>query len=176
MSQIRLPPRCPMNMGGACSLRASVAQQRFSGKPFAFLMLPYLVQFNIVETIMKTVVSGGRFGADKYKPKKYRRRSVGTAVARDAHFVGQGYCKICQLCWFSDFGIAELANINPNVMLEIGLMWGFGKNVIFTLDISRTRLDDMPFDLRNYMYVTYNDVERLGRNLESKVVFLLGTV
>jgi len=176
MGKTKLPMNCPMTAGGGCSLKSRVIKERLSQKPFAFLMLPYASHFNVVERVFKTVVEGGQFCADRYRKKMFKRKPVSAISARMERFAGQGYCQICQSCWFSDFGIAELASVNPNVVLEVGLMWGFGKDVVFTLDISRTGIKKIPFNLRNYMYATYNDVERLGRNLEANIQFLLKTL
>jgi hypothetical protein len=153
-----------------------VIQEKLSPKPSAFLMLPHAEHFNVFETAFKIVVERERFCADKYRGKKLKRKPVNALSARKERFVGQGYCQICQLCWFSDIGIAELASVNTIVVLEVSLIWGFGKEIIFMLDISRIGIDSISFDLRNYMYATYDDIERLGRNLESKIQLLLKTL
>jgi hypothetical protein len=165
-----------MNMGGTCGVRKKVIDCTISQKPYAFVMLPYAPEFNVVETTFKRTVEGGKHFEDNYVPKQLEGRPVHAISARMDHFTGQGYCEICRLCWHADFGIAELAAVNVNVMLEIGLMWGFGKTIIFTLDTSRTKKEDIPFDLRNYMYVPYNDIQRLGPNLDNKIEFLLKTL
>ena len=100
---------------------------------------------------------------------------MNAVVAREKKFVGQGMCKICQLCWFSDFGVVELSTLNPNVMIETGWLMGFGKRIILTLNKSFTTTKDIPFDLGNLMLVTYYSVIELAQDLESKIKYLLLT-
>jgi hypothetical protein len=100
-------------------------------------------------------------------------RKITPVIATGEEFVGEGFCKICQLCWCSDFGIAELGDLNPNVMVEIGLMWGFGKHVIFTLHKEYTPIEEVPFDLENLLCVIYGSVKRLGPGLDDKIRYLI---
>lgn len=101
-----------------------------------------------------------------------------TILAKDETFDGHGYCQICRLALFADFGIAELATLNPNVLLEIGLMYGFGKTVILTLESRITSLDELPFDLLGKIIVPYKNnpalYEGLQRQVESVVKQLKG--
>jgi hypothetical protein len=170
-----LPQRCPM-VGGTCSLQSQVQQQLTGKKPYAFVMLPYHEKFDDTEKVYKIVATGGKVLETAYTSKKLQRKKISTVSARSEKFVGEGTCKICQLCWFSDFGIAELGDINPNVMMEIGLMWGFGKKVIFTLHKGYTAIDDIPFDVGNQLLVVYQNLQKLGDGLDSKVKFILQTL
>lgn len=171
-----LPPRCPM-VGGNCSLQPVVISQMLSKKPYAFVMLPYQERYDDTETVYNIVnTTGGRVMNSSFTKKKRNKRVVSTISARKEKFVGEGTCKICQLCWFSDFGIAELADVNPNVMMEIGMMWGFGKKVILTLHRGYTSIDDVPFDVGNQMLVIYQSLEKLAQELDSKIKFVLSTL
>lgn len=161
--------------GGECSLKDPVKALRLSEKPYCFLMLPYSEEFNDVEATVRAVIEGGYVFAQKFDRKEVEGKSVKVLVARERKFVGQTICKICQLCWFADFGIAELATLNPNVMIEIGWLMGFGKKIILTLNKSNMNLNETPFDLGNPMLVTYYNMAELSLSLESKVRFLLLT-
>lgn len=169
-----LPPLCPMTCGG-CSLGKPIIEKRLSDKPYCFVMLPYSKEFDDIEATMRAVIEGGNVFTQKYEKKEIKEKSIRVLVARDKKFAGQGMCKICQLCWFSDFGIAELATLNPNVMIEIGWLMGFGKKMILTLNKSLMNIKEIPFDLGNPMLVTYYNTIELSHNLESKVRFLLLT-
>lgn len=168
-----LPKCCPL--GGSCKLQGGVVQSRLSQKPYAFIALPYGESFDDTESTIRIVLSGGKLFEQSYKPKKLHGKRVKPILAKDTHFIGEGTCKICQLCWFAEFGIAELGGLNPNVMVEIGLLWGFGKRVIFTLNMNHTVIKQVPFDIGNQMIIPYYSVRRLGPMLDDKVKFLLLT-
>lgn len=161
--------------GGECSLEGSVKALRMSEKPYCFLMLPYSGEFDDVEATVRAVIDGGHVFTQEFDRKEVEGKSVKVLAARERKFVGQTMCKICQLCWFADFGIAELATLNPNVMIEIGWLIGFGKKIILTLNKSSMSLNETPFDLGNPMLVTYYNTIELALRLESKVKFLLLT-
>lgn len=169
---ICLPINCLMH-GGKCGLEKSVVGQRLSSKPYIFVALPSSEAFNDTENVTRAVVEGGYVFSQKYKPKKIKGKKFNVLLARDERFVGQGICKICQLCWFCEFGITELGTLNPNVMIEIGLLLGFGKKIIYTLHLSYLNIKEVPFDLGNPMLVPYQSMTRLASNLEDKINFIL---
>jgi len=162
-------------MGGACKLQRGVIKSRLSQKPYAFIALPYGESFDDTESAIRIVLSGGRLFEQSYKVRKLHGKMIKPILARDTCFIGESTCKICQLCWFADFGISELGGLNPNVMVEIGLLWGFGKRIIFTLNLNHTAIKQVPFDIGNQMMVPYHSVKRLGPILDDKVKFLLLT-
>ena len=172
-SDADFPKTCPL--GGKCRLARRVLDLRRRDIPYAFVALPYQEAYDDTESTIKLVLKGGELFGRKFRPKKSSRKVVKAVVARDRYFVGNGFCKICQLCWFAHFGIAELGSLNPNVMIEIGLMWGFGKKIVFTLNRTHTQLKDVPFDLTNFMVVPYESLTPLAIGLDGKVKFLLLT-
>jgi hypothetical protein len=172
-SDPNLPVTCPLS--GKCRLTEKVVRLRRREKPYAFVALPYQEAFNDTESTIKIVLTGGSLFERRFRAKKLSDRVVKAVVARDQYFVGNGFCKVCQLSWFADFGIAELGTLNPCVMTEIGLMWGFGKRVIFTLNRAHTQLKEVPFDLTNFMVVPYQSLVPLAIGLDGKVKFLLLT-
>ena len=92
-----------------------------------------------------------------FKTREHVRNEIATILAKDATFIGHGYCQICSLCLYSYFGIAELARLNPNVMMEVGLMVAFGKPVIFTLDTRLLSIDQVPFDINGILLIPYKN-------------------
>jgi len=170
-----LPPFCPMT-NGECSLPETIIRQRLSLKPYAFAALPYQEKFDDTEQVMQVALVGGNLFGNEFFPKNLDGRPVRMIEARNEKFIGQGTCKICQLCWFSDFGIAELATLNSNVLTEIGLLWGFGKKVILTLHVGYTNINEIPFDLKNFLLVTYQSMIKLGTDLEDKINFVISTL
>ncbi len=101
------------------------------------------------------------------------RSEVAAVLAKDETFVGHGYCQICSLCMYSFFGVAELGHLNPNVLLETGLMFAFGKPVIFTLDTRLTSLNEVPFDINGILLIPYENYPELQKGLKSKVAAVL---
>ncbi len=70
--------------------------------------------------------------------------------------------------------IAELTDKNANVFYELGLAHAIGKPVILISE----KIDDVPFDLRNYRVITYDkNNPAWGDELHSKIIeFLKATV
>jgi hypothetical protein len=57
----------------------------------------------------------------------------------------------------ADLLIADLSGNNPNVMYELGIYHSFGKPYVVLKDSSfAVELDQTPFDIANYRYVTVN--------------------
>lgn len=167
-----LPSFCPMNCG-RCNLPDTVIEERTTLKPYVFAALPYQGIFDDTVQAMKVTVEGGDLFEQNFQPKQFHGNSLKLVEARKENFVGNGTCMICQLCWFSDFGVAELATLNPNVLAEVGLLWGFGKPVIFTLHLGYTNIEGIPFDLRNFLLVSYQSIQKLGPDLEDKINYIL---
>ena len=142
-------------------------------KPYVFVALPYQEIFDDTVQVMRVIVEGGDLFEQNFSSKHFYGNPLRLVEARKEDFVGNGTCMICQLCWFSDFGMAELATLNPNVLAEIGLLWGFGKPVIFTLHLGYTNIDNIPFDLKNFLFVPYQSIQKLGPDLEDKIDYIL---
>lgn len=163
-------------MGGkGCNLEETVAKKRLSKKPYCFVALPDSKLFVDTEKAIRAVVKGGNVFNQKYEAKKLNGKNINVILAKKERFVGQGMCKICQLCWFSDFAIAELGMLRPNVMIEIGWLMGFQKKIILTLHKAHMSLKEIPFDLGNPMLVTYSGITDLSYELDDKINFLLLT-
>ncbi|MHA2023429.1 MAG: hypothetical protein ACTSWQ_07185 [Candidatus Thorarchaeota archaeon] len=62
------------------------------------------------------------------------------------------WCKICSNIQGSRAIIADLSGSNPNVFLELGLTWGFGKQFILLTQDYKT----LPFDTKNFQVIKYS--------------------
>lgn len=62
----------------------------------------------------------------------------------------------------ADFVVADLTNLNPNVLYEIGYAHAWGKRVILLVH-SGTR--HVPTDLSAYQYIIYEDEQELKHRL-----------
>ena len=153
-----LPKRCPLNPG-TCNLRHNRIRRISLSKylPYAFVMRPYTPMFLDTERTCKKLLN------------QFNCRVI---QAKDEGFVGAGFCQICEECLYAHFGISEITGLNPNVMLETGLMLAESKPVILTLNIGITPITSIPFDVRPLLLVTYNNNVELKSGLRSKIEFV----
>lgn len=170
------PNCCPLHSDLACALEETAMRFLEEKRPYAFVMRPYDDSLLDMENAARDILSridgfdffiARNHGYEEEVPVE--KRDIATILAKDEGFVGHGYCHICRLALFADFGIAELATLNPNVLLEIGLMYGFGKTVILTLECRITRLDELPFDLLGEIAVPYENYPALCTGLQRQV-------
>jgi hypothetical protein len=70
----------------------------------------------------------------------------------------------------ADLIIADMTGKNPNVFYEVGYAHALGKNVILLTKNS----DDIPFDLKHYPHIIYNDkIVLLKDELEKRLIWFL---
>lgn len=70
-------------------------------------------------------------------------------------------CKICQGIQESSYIIANISDWNPNVLFEMGLAYGIGRNVV----LIKNRKERVPVDLKGLEYIDYEDIDELKRNI-----------
>ena len=70
-------------------------------------------------------------------------------------------CKICHGIQECSYVLANISDWNPNVLFEMGLAYGLGKNVVLIKDRKRT----VPVDLKGLEYVDYENIDDLRRNI-----------
>lgn len=172
-----LPERCVLN-AGPCSLNSNSSRRTelIRKQPYSFIMRPYKRDCLDMETACKDIIKSKEINyyvARNATPQEVdsgpTRSEIAAIQAKDESFIGHGYCQIGSLCLYSYFGVAELGHLNPNVLLECGLMFAFAKPVIFTLDTRLTSIDEVPFDVNGILLIPYQNNEELKRGLESKV-------
>lgn len=174
--QIRtlLPKLCVLN-AGKCSLRTDEGRRNslFKKQPYVFVMRPYSADCLDMEQACKKLVKMNYYIAQNATPNagapSPTRDKMATILAKDETFIGHGYCQICSLCMHSHFGISEIGHLNPNVLLEIGLMFAFAKPVIFTLDTRITTIKELPFDLNGLLLIPYQNYKDLEGGLKNKI-------
>jgi hypothetical protein len=71
----------------------------------------------------------------------------------------------------ADFIIADLSTKNANVFYELGYAHALSKKVILITDNS----DDIPFDLQQYQYLTYNrnDLAKLKEEINERILYYM---
>lgn len=176
--RLMLPKRCVLN-AGRCSLRSDDTRRNelIKKQPYGFIMRPYEEDCLDMERACKEVIKINYCIAQNATPREKvgspNRDEMATVLAKDETFIGNGYCQICSLCLYAYFGVAELGHLNPNVLLEIGLMFAFAKPVIFTLDKRLTTIDEVPFDLNGVLLIPYQNYQELQKGLKSKLSAVL---
>ena len=148
---------------GTCGLSKVEFEKRNSDKPYVFVMMPYRSRYYDTWEKINNIIQN----------KRMKRKKIQVKCAANERKIGGGFCKICQLMWFSDFGVAELGDLNRNVFLEIGMLWGFSKPIIFTINREFTNIKDVPFDLENFIFIPYSNSKELEENLKDKINYLI---
>lgn len=83
-------------------------------------------------------------------------------------------CKVCQEIQSSQFGIVELTPFNENVLIELGMMYGFGKPVVLLIKKGANRPEiKIPSNIIGLEQVRYNDFSDLSTQLKSAITNLL---
>jgi len=86
----------------------------------------------------------------------------------DEVFLGRDLmCNICQHIQESPVSIVDISDWNPNVLLELGMIYGWGRTAIL-LKYKKSNID-VPVDLRGMLYLEYDSV----RSLRAKLVTCL---
>jgi len=71
-------------------------------------------------------------------------------------------CKTCQSIQRSPYGVADVTGWNPNVMFELGLLYGYGQKVV----LLKQKNGEVPVDLQGLEYIEYDDYITLSKKVE----------
>jgi hypothetical protein len=96
--------------------------------------------------------------------------------AREEPALGVKFCKICRLAQAADFGIAVLTPLNHNVFLEVGVLFGLERPVLFLSNPMMVASKDLPFDLTHEMLVEFSSDEDLREGLKRELPRFAGKV
>lgn len=155
---------CPMNYPNRCDLAQTEVDylQKDEGKKIGFLMYQFRDQDAYLVEVIKNY---------------FEPRNCHILEAKDEPGSGVKICKICRLATTSHFGIGVLSPQNYNVFLEIGLVWGQGKPILFVVDEKRLghgiKLKDIAFDVSSHMVITYTGRKYLEGALEREMPIFL---
>jgi len=89
---------------------------------------------------------------------------------------GVKLCKICKLTLASDFGIAALTPINPNVFMEVGMLLGLGKPILYLVNPKICKSNDLPFDISHELVIEHTSQKELKDGLQREVPLFLEKV
>jgi tetratricopeptide (TPR) repeat protein len=70
-------------------------------------------------------------------------------------------CKTCRSVQRSSYGMADITGWNPNVMFELGLLYGYGKRTL----LLNKRGREVPVDLQGLEYIEYEDYVALRKRI-----------
>jgi len=124
-----LPITCPKNYGRCGATIEYNPRKLFVLMPFSEEQAPQKLFTGVLEKLPGWLVL--RADCDFTKPEIW--------------------CKICANIQNSRAVIADLSGSNPNVFLELGLAWGFGKPYILLTQ----EIDNLPFDTRSFHVIKY---------------------
>ncbi|TKJ36854.1 hypothetical protein CEE37_14820 [candidate division LCP-89 bacterium B3_LCP] len=148
---------CPMNYPNKCDLSQTVVDslQASEGEKTGFLMYQFQNKDQyLVETIKK----------------KFKSWNCLIREAASEPGTGIKFCKVCRLATASDFGIGVLTPENLNVYLELGLIWGQGKDILLLANPKKLpkgkSLNDLRFDVNAFMVIEYKSKNELEEKLD----------
>ena len=122
----------------------------------AFVIIPYKEPY---ETIYRNVISPA-----------VRRASMECAIAKEELFIGPITDLIHQMVAESSICIADVSELNPNVMYEVGIAITLRKPVIF---LTHSTLENIPFDIQHHNVLIYRNESDGLEELHHKLVKLL---
>lgn len=133
--------RCPLTGDISCGKEIEPEVDQY------FLAYPYKPQYEDLEETVTSTLAQFRYtsykATDEIDPK---------------HIL----CKICKKMQESTFGIFEVSERNPNVMFELGTMYGLGKPVLL---LRRSDSKRVISDLGGVEYIVYDNYKQLSQNL-----------
>jgi hypothetical protein len=120
-------------------------------KPFCFVLMPFAESFVDIYNlgIKDTCEQSGAY-CERVDEQVY-----------DENILTRVYNQIAK----ADFLIADMSNKNPNVFYEVGYAHAIGKSTILLTQNN----DDIPFDLKHFPHVVYNNITTLKQELKKWV-------
>jgi len=82
-------------------------------------------------------------------------------------------CKICRDIQSAQFGIVDITNLNENVLIELGMLYGFKKPTVILVKSGETVIN-IPSNIVGIEQVRYKDFNELSNKLEKVIGNLFG--
>ena len=148
------PVRCPLSTADCIKPVEPKMNQ-------VFVAMPYELKTPGVVTNMNEVYRLG------IRPTL---RDLGYSILRadESPFVGALMCNVCQGIQESVLCIVDITDWNPNVLLELGLMYGLGKTTV----ILKHARSEVPTDLKFALYSEYDGIGSLKSGLRKVITGL----
>lgn len=125
------------------------------GKPFAFVVMPFSSEFDDVYKLgIKEVCAELDVHAERLDEQIFQE-----------NMLDRIYKEISR----ADLLIADMSQKNPNVYFEVGYAYGINQNVLHLTNDS----DQIPFDLKHYPYIVYENISHLRDELKPRLEYFL---
>lgn len=146
---------CPIRYPLRCNL-SSVEQEALQGpgKYTAFFMY----QFKGNDSYLKDSIT-----------RWFKPPTANLLDASELPGTGIKFCKICKLILASDFGIAALTPINANVFMEVGMLMGVGKPILYLVNPNICKPKELPFDISHEIIIEHTSQEQLNNALQREI-------
>ena len=146
---------CPIRYPSKCNL-SSVEKEQLEG-PGEYTVF-FMYQFRDNNPYLKEAV-------ERY----FNSSHIHLLDASELPGTGVKLCKICRLILASDFGIAALTPVNPNVFMEVGMLLGRDKSVLYLVNPNICKSKDLPFDISHEIVIEHTSQEELSNGLQREV-------
>lgn len=153
---------CPIRYPLRCNL-SSVEKEELQGpgKYAAFFMY----QFEDNDPYLKDSIT-----------RWFKPPTANLLDASELPGTGVKFCKVCKLILASDFGIAALTPINANVFMEVGMLMGVGKPILYLVNTNECKPKELPFDISHEIVIEHTSQEQLNNALQREVPHFLEKV
>jgi tetratricopeptide (TPR) repeat protein len=81
------------------------------------------------------------------------------------------FCDICRMIQSSSYGVADISGLNPNVLLELGMMFALGKpvSVLFKKSDEKSLKEQLPSDIVWKRVAPYEEFVEIHEELEKQI-------
>ena len=139
--------RCFLTGGSVCSREISDINR----DPYTiFLGYQFKSDYYSAASLQNTLVSATQIVTEDYK-----ERGLSLQPDQVGHREGEHItCEICEKIQRAVFCVFEISNLNPNVMLELGMALGIGRKYAL---LRHTDSKDPSSDMGGLKYISYSD-------------------
>lgn len=147
----------PADRPSAAETELRAAGHASRNKPYVFVAMPF---------------SDDYLDVFEYGIRNAVRKAAGDTVLCEradlASFTGDVLDYVRKRIEGADLVIADLTSANANVYLEIGYAWGCRRSTVLLVN-SKSREQDVKFDLRGQRFIEYKSIKDLETRLESEL-------
>ena len=113
------------------------------------------------------------------KERKAREKAIRKVIKGYPHIIADHKamnialtCKICQQIQSAQFGIVDITGLNENVLIELGILYGFFKPVVILVKHSEKTRVNIPSNIIGIEQVRYKDTKDLITKLRNVLTSL----
>jgi len=113
------------------------------------------------------------------KERKPREKAIKEAIKGYPHIIADHKamnialtCKVCQQIQSAQFGIVDITGFNENVLIELGMLYGFNKPVVILVKHSEKTKINVPSNIIGIEQIRYKDFDDLTKKLRNLLTSL----